>query len=948
MARDHQAGGMDGGAVGTLQHVTGGLQSHRCQPVPEQSQGMTAEAETQMLVIGQDLLAFRRRLQHGNALGEAGLAEQRRRLLHASGIPMGAVTVAGQRFQRPGAGQHVQLTVAEPRPFRQFPHGPEGVAGPSIPGPAVAAPNIPAPGVHQPLRSALRQALDPVESQPQHRPAGGVAFQRRLPVAAIDIHRTDFHPMLPGASHQLGRGVEAHGLAVEQRTEEHRRLMTLEPGRNIDQQRKARGVGLREPVVPEALDLIEYPLGEFRRITTLGHARLQAALEAFQPAPPLPGRHGPAQTVRFARRETRRHHGDLHDLFLEDGDPQRSLQNLLDLGTGIGDGILAVAPPEIGMNHVALDGPRPDDGHLDDQIVIAPGLQARQHGHLRPGLDLEHPHRVGLADHVVDRRILRRKTGHGELAAVKTADQLETAANRAQHPQAKHIHLQQAQVLQVVLVPLDDGAVLHGCILDGDQLAQRPPGNDESANVLGQVAGKPRQLLNQAREPPDDGRPRIESRLADLPRGDLFPVPPLHRLGQDADLRFFHPQGLAHVADRAAGPIADHRSGQRGAFAGIFAVDVLNDLLAALVFEIHVDVGRLVPLPGNEPLHEHFHACGIHFGDAQAETDGRIGRRAASLAKDAPAAGKPDDVVNGEEVGLVAKLADELQFVFDEPPNPGRRAFRPAPAHALLGEVAQVAGGRRPFRNQFAGILVTQFVQGEIDALGDRERLLQQAPGIDSGKFPDGPQEALAVGIQPEAHLLQRLPAANGGERILQPPALAAVHVDVAAGEHRQTQFCRNVLPPGQQCPVLPRHQQFRGQPQAAGETFLEPGAFPQDCRRPRRPLRRPLRQPQDQAFGRRQITFEIVPGQAIGALFGRPPRVADERRERPVGGAIRRQHDGLHAVLQTELAADDEFEGQFLRCRMSPHHTGQGALVGQRQGRITQFGGPLHLLPGM
>ena len=159
----------------------------------------------------------------------------------------------------------------------------------------------------------------------------------------------------------------------------------------------------------------------------------------------------------------------------------------------------------------------------------------------------------------------------------------------------------------------------------------------------------------------------------------------------------------------------------------------MNDFLAALVLEIHVDIGRLIPLPGNEPLHEHFHARGIDFGDTQAETDSRIGRRAASLAEDAPAAGKPDDIVNGQEIGLVAKLADELQFVFDEPLNLGRRSVRPTPAHALFGEIAQMTGGRRPLRNQFMGIFIAQFVQGEIDALGDRERLPQQALGIDSG-----------------------------------------------------------------------------------------------------------------------------------------------------------------------------------------------------------------------
>ena len=49
-----------------------------------------------------------------------------------------------------------------------------------------------------------------------------------------------------------------------------------------------------------------------------------------------------------------------------------------------------VAPAQIGMHHVALDRPRPHDRNFDDKIVEAARLQARQHGHLRTALDLEH------------------------------------------------------------------------------------------------------------------------------------------------------------------------------------------------------------------------------------------------------------------------------------------------------------------------------------------------------------------------------------------------------------------------------------------------------------------------------------------------------------------------------------------------------------------------------
>ncbi len=53
-------------------------------------------------------------------------------------------------------------------------------------------------------------------------------------------------------------------------------------------------------------------------------------------------------------------------------------------------------------------------------------------------------------------------------------------------------------------------------------------------------------------------------------------------------------QRLADIADRAARAIASDDSGQRRALPPIGGVDPLDHLLAPLMLEIHVDVGRLV------------------------------------------------------------------------------------------------------------------------------------------------------------------------------------------------------------------------------------------------------------------------------------------------------------------------------------------------------------------
>ena len=55
-------------------------------------------------------------------------------------------------------------------------------------------------------------------------------------------------------------------------------------------------------------------------------------------------------------------------------------------------------------------------------------------------------------------------------------------------------------------------------------------------------------------------------------------------------------QRFAHIADGRAGPVADDGSGEGCAVAPVFGVQVLDDLFAALVLEVDVDVRRLIAL----------------------------------------------------------------------------------------------------------------------------------------------------------------------------------------------------------------------------------------------------------------------------------------------------------------------------------------------------------------
>ena len=116
-----------------------------------------------------------------------------------------------------------------------------------------------------------------------------------------------------------------------------------------------------------------------------------------------------------------------------------------------------------------------------DQVVELARREPRQHGHLRARLHLEHADGVGARNHLVDARVFARDVGQPERLAAEARHQLEAAAQRRQHAEAQHVHLEQAQVIEIVLVPFDDGAVFHGRVFDGHEFLEQALRDHEAA-----------------------------------------------------------------------------------------------------------------------------------------------------------------------------------------------------------------------------------------------------------------------------------------------------------------------------------------------------------------------------------------------------------------------------------------------------------------------------------
>ena len=195
--------------------------------------------------------------------------------------------------------------------------------------------------------------------------------------------------------------------------------------------------------------------------------------------------------------------------------------------------------------------------------------------------------------------------------------------------------LRMPRSFEIVLVPFDHGALVHRRVLDRHHLVEPRAGDDEAADMLGEMARKSHQLLRQRHDLLEPRIGRIEPGAPRLLLRDAGHRPAPQRARHRADGVVGEAEDLADLADRAAAAVADDGGGQAGALAAVSVVDVLDHLLAPLVLEVDVDVGRLAALGGDEPLEQEIDLLGIDLGDAEAIADDGVRRRAASLAEDA-------------------------------------------------------------------------------------------------------------------------------------------------------------------------------------------------------------------------------------------------------------------------------------------------------------------------
>ncbi len=149
-------------------------------------------------------------------------------------------------------------------------------------------------------------------------------------------------------------------------------------------------------------------------------------------------------------------------------------------------------------------------------------------------------------------------------------------------------------------------------------------------------------------------------------------------LGQGVDLRRCVTQGLGHRAHGRPGRHGVHIRHHRHVLSAEGAVDVVDDLVATLGAEIHVDVRHLPPVGVEEALEEEVVANRVGGGDVEGVADDGVTGAPAPRAVDAALPCPAHDVVHHQEVVGETHALDHGQLLLQELHRPRRHR----PVHA--------------------------------------------------------------------------------------------------------------------------------------------------------------------------------------------------------------------------------------------------------------------------
>ena len=277
--------------------------------------------------------------------------------------------------------------------------------------------------------------------------------------------------------------------------------------------------------------------------------------------------------------------------------------------------------------------------------------------------------------------------------------------------------------------------------------------------------------------------------------------------------------------------------------------------------------------------------------------------------------------------------------------------LRITPAGPVQDLVGQVTLRGRSRRHRLVGILVLEFIEGEVAGLHDLDGAGQglRVVGEQARHLGGRLQVALGIGLQAVARRRQGAALADAGDDVLQGASLRVV-VERVRDRHQGGAEAR---------------AEFRETPEAAalvaapamaprqGDPARGVGGEVRELRQEGVVVAEMLGRDRDQHLPRAglQQLRKIEPALA---LLGAAVAPGEEAAQAPVGNPVHRVGHGLEAGLGHEPHARQEADARLARrlaaldLGMAPHDARQGVAVGDADGVQPEFGGLAHHLAGM
>src|SRR5690349_97691 len=326
----------------------------------------------------------------------------------------------------------------------------------------------------------------------------------------------------------------------------------------------------------------------------------------------------------------------------------------------------------IWMYEVGLDRTGANQRHLDHDVVQPIRLGVQHRRNLCPALDLKRADRLTGRNQLVGLLVVGWQLVHLGPRSRAHLDHVERSSHQRQRTESQEIELGNSDRIEIILVELDDGAA-HRRMLDRHVITKQSGRKHEPTNV---GRAQTRHSLEGRHRRQRRASTRIVEIDAQLRRQFLLYVlrafgwiTPVHALGDV--VRHLHriAEGAHRVANGVRAAVHLHDPGDGSLRAIVFAIDVIEHFLSAIVLDVHVDVGRLgLPIDADlrkKSLEQEAMPHRIHGRDGEAVSHRRVGGAAAALTENSLRLGEVHGIPHHEKKSRETEIPNNSQLVLE-------------------------------------------------------------------------------------------------------------------------------------------------------------------------------------------------------------------------------------------------------------------------------------------